>query len=133
MQAIDLITLTSLGDRRCKGMACKHPSAPANHITHPSPRSASSPASTWLLSNHHPISSATSASVSNGFMVTCKLKTSMPLPSAHSWLLHSVRERLPFTSETFDYVHIRFVGRGVPEDAWSSVFKVHNFLSSYLK
>jgi hypothetical protein len=35
-----------------------------------------------------------------------------------------VKGSLPFPAETFDFVHIRFVARGVPESAWVVVFKV---------
>jgi hypothetical protein len=45
------------------------------------------------------------------------------------WLIiYSVKEKLPFPAEMFDFVHIRFVARGVPEDVWSGIFKVfHHF------
>jgi ubiquinone/menaquinone biosynthesis C-methylase UbiE len=30
-------------------------------------------------------------------------------------------EGLPFAAESFDHVHLRFVGLGIPETAWESL------------
>jgi ubiquinone/menaquinone biosynthesis C-methylase UbiE len=36
------------------------------------------------------------------------------------WMDRSL-EGLPFDSESFDHVHLRFVGLGIPETAWESL------------
>lgn len=39
----------------------------------------------------------------------------------HTLVCHSL-ETLPFASGSFDFVHLRFIGLGVPENAWSNLF-----------
>ncbi|EIW81029.1 hypothetical protein CONPUDRAFT_165259 [Coniophora puteana RWD-64-598 SS2] len=39
------------------------------------------------------------------------------------WEQHNFLEGLPFPNEEFDYVHIKRIARGVPEDKWDDLFE----------
>lgn len=39
-----------------------------------------------------------------------------------SWVIANFLEPLPFPDASFDYVHIRFILQGVPEDKWVDIF-----------
>ncbi|KAJ1600887.1 hypothetical protein NDA14_004724 [Ustilago hordei] len=39
-----------------------------------------------------------------------------------SWVIANLLEPLPFPDASFDYVHIRFILQGVPEDKWVDIF-----------
>ena len=39
------------------------------------------------------------------------------------WVLSNFLERLPFADAEFDFVHMRRVARGVPEDRWDGLFE----------
>ncbi|KIO02665.1 hypothetical protein M404DRAFT_638821 [Pisolithus tinctorius Marx 270] len=40
-----------------------------------------------------------------------------------SWVYANFLERLPFSSEEFDFVHIKRIARGVPEDMWDNLLE----------
>ncbi|KAL4250784.1 hypothetical protein ABKN59_006099 [Abortiporus biennis] len=46
-----------------------------------------------------------------------------PLASRITWVQANILERLPFQDEEFDYVHIKRIARGVPEDKWDSLLE----------
>lgn len=39
-----------------------------------------------------------------------------------SWVVANFLEPLPFPDASFDYVHVRFIAQGVPEDKWVDLF-----------
>ncbi|KDQ62491.1 hypothetical protein JAAARDRAFT_170906 [Jaapia argillacea MUCL 33604] len=44
------------------------------------------------------------------------------LASRVTWVQANFLDKLPFPNEEFDYVHIKRIARGVPEDKWDSLF-----------
>ncbi|KAL4080916.1 hypothetical protein J3A83DRAFT_4068015, partial [Scleroderma citrinum] len=40
-----------------------------------------------------------------------------------TWIRANFLERLPFPNDEFDFVHIKRISRGVPEDMWDGLFE----------
>ncbi|KAG2102195.1 uncharacterized protein F5147DRAFT_540241, partial [Suillus discolor] len=40
-----------------------------------------------------------------------------------SWIQANFLEGLPFPNESFDFVHVKRIARGVPEDKWDDLFE----------
>ncbi|PPR04105.1 hypothetical protein CVT24_010678 [Panaeolus cyanescens] len=48
---------------------------------------------------------------------------SLDLASRITWVQHNFLEGLPFPNEEFDFVHIKRIALGVPEDKWDALFE----------
>ncbi|KAI0056109.1 hypothetical protein BV25DRAFT_1771447, partial [Artomyces pyxidatus] len=48
---------------------------------------------------------------------------SSDLPSRITWVQANCLEGLPFPNEEFDFVHIKRIALGVPEDKWDNLFE----------
>ncbi|KAL0580636.1 hypothetical protein V5O48_001366 [Marasmius crinis-equi] len=48
---------------------------------------------------------------------------SLDLAQRITWVQHNFLEGLPFPNEEFDFVHIKRIARGVPEDKWDFLFE----------
>ncbi|KAG1751188.1 hypothetical protein EDB19DRAFT_1612117, partial [Suillus lakei] len=40
-----------------------------------------------------------------------------------SWVQANFLEGLPFANDSFDFVHVKRIARGVPEDKWDDLFE----------
>ncbi|KAG2129144.1 hypothetical protein DEU56DRAFT_704109, partial [Suillus clintonianus] len=40
-----------------------------------------------------------------------------------NWVQANFLEGLPFANESFDFVHVKRIARGVPEDKWDDLFE----------
>ncbi|KAG1772422.1 hypothetical protein EDD22DRAFT_739737, partial [Suillus occidentalis] len=40
-----------------------------------------------------------------------------------SWVQGNFLEGLPFPNDSFDFVHVKRIARGVPEDKWDDLFE----------
>ncbi|KAH7908055.1 hypothetical protein BJ138DRAFT_984603, partial [Hygrophoropsis aurantiaca] len=45
------------------------------------------------------------------------------IASRVKWVQANFLEGLPFPNEEFDFVHIKRIARGVPEDKWDDLFE----------